>query len=182
MAWNDGNTENPRSFVVNGDSVFTATFETNMFVVKAASSDKKCGTVSGDGTYAYGSTIVLKATPNEGYRFVRWSDDDIYNIKYLTANQDYNFTAYFAPVTDTIYVKTAISENAVKMKIYPNPTTSFVTIEADRNISYTLSSMSGAVIKKEENEASYIVDLSGCPAGIYLLNTSDGKTHKIVKK
>ena len=182
VAWNDGNTENPRSFVVNGDSVFTATFETNMFVVKAASSDKKCGTVSGDGTYAYGSTIVLKATPNEGYRFVRWSDDDIYNIKYLTANQDYNFTAYFAPVTDTIYVKTAISENAVKMKIYPNPTTSFVTIEADRNISYTLSSMSGAVIKEEENEASYIVDLSGCPAGIYLLNTSDGKTHKIVKK
>ena len=182
VAWNDGNTENPRSFVVNGDSVFTATFETNMFVVKAASSDKKSGTVSGDGTYAYGSTIVLKATPNEGYRFVRWSDDDIYNIKYLTANQDYNFTAYFAPVTDTVYVKTAISENAVKMKIYPNPTTSFVTIEADRNFSYTLSSMSGAVIKKEENEASYIVDLSGCPAGIYLLNTSDGKTHKIVKK
>ena len=106
----------------------------------------------------------------------------IYNIKYLTAEQNYDFTAYFAPVTDTVYVKTAITANAVKLKIYPNPTTSFVTVEADRNFSYTLSSMSGAVIRKEENEASYIVDLSGYPAGIYLLNTSDGKTHKIVKK
>lgn len=188
VAWSDGNIENPRSFVVSNDTSFSATFEPNTFVVKAVSDNSEFGTVSGDGTYAFGATIVLKATPNEGYRFVRWSDDDIYNIKYLTASENYDFIAYFAPVTDTvsvtdtIYLKSAISQNAVKLKIYPNPTTSFVTVAANHNFSYTLTNMSGMVIKKEENSASYVVDLSGYPAGIYLLNTSDGKTHKIMKK
>lgn len=32
------------------------------------------GTVSGAGTYNVGSTATIKATPNSGYRFVKWSD------------------------------------------------------------------------------------------------------------
>lgn len=34
------------------------------------------GTVSGAGTYNVGSTATIKATPNTGYKFVKWSDGD----------------------------------------------------------------------------------------------------------
>ena len=32
------------------------------------------GTVSGGGSYNYGATATLKATPSAGYHFVKWSD------------------------------------------------------------------------------------------------------------
>ena len=38
------------------------------------------------------------------------------------------------------------------------------------------------VLRKEENQASYLIDMSEYPSGTYMLTTSDGATHKIVKK
>ena len=38
------------------------------------------------------------------------------------------------------------------------------------------------MMRKEENAASYMLDLTEYPDGVYLLNTSDGATHRIVKK
>lgn len=42
------------------------------FTIEAVPNDPKMGTVSGGGTYAKGQTANLKATPNEGYKFVKW--------------------------------------------------------------------------------------------------------------
>ncbi len=33
------------------------------------------GTVSGGGTFEGGSTVTVTATPDSGYRFVRWTED-----------------------------------------------------------------------------------------------------------
>ena len=71
---------------------------------------------------------------------------------------------------------------AIGLSIYPNPTASFVTVTGEGVFGYVLTNANGKVLRKEEDAASYIVDLSEYADGIYLLHTSDGITHKIVKQ
>ena len=71
VKWSDGNTDNPRKFVVSQDTVFTAEFEISSFTITTYAEN---GTVTGGGTYTYGSQVTLTATPNEHYRFSKWSD------------------------------------------------------------------------------------------------------------
>ena len=316
VEWNDGNKDNPRNVVVDKALNFTATFAINTYTVKASThkDEAERGTVTGGGTYTYGSMATLRATPAEGYRFTSWSDDDVYNIKFIEVKEDMTFTAHFAPAvgvdyvyvdvhdtlvvtdtltvqeilkeyvrdtitvekvvekivrdtvtiegtgndtvyvrenvytndtiyvavhdtvtvvdsairtvvdmllemvhdtvyaqsvidslvetlvihdtiyitktdtiyitkTDTVYLQTSARQaSAVNMNVYPNPTSSFVTVNADSEFSFILTNASGKVLRKDENEQSYMLDLSEYPAGIYMLTTSDGVTHKIVKK
>lgn len=58
------------------------------------------GTVTGGGTYEYGSTVTLIATPNTGYKFKQWSDGDTNNPRTVTVTGAATYTAQFA--VDTI--------------------------------------------------------------------------------
>ena len=58
-----------------GDVTIVANFEKLSYKLTVQSNDSKAGTVTGGGTYEYGSEVTLKATPNEGYRFVNWTVD-----------------------------------------------------------------------------------------------------------
>lgn len=68
------------------------------------------GTVSGGGTYEVGSTATIKATPNTGYRFVKWSDGNTNAERQITITSseisanvtNRSYTAYFE--VDKIYV------------------------------------------------------------------------------
>ena len=46
------------------------------------------GTVSGGGTFEGGSTVTVTATPDSGYRFVRWTEDG----KEVSTDASYSFT------------------------------------------------------------------------------------------
>jgi hypothetical protein len=62
----------------------------------------------GEGMFWYndGDIIVLKAIPDPGYRFVKWTGDvrtmgDVYHaINRIYMNLDYTITANFAPVAE----------------------------------------------------------------------------------
>ena len=54
------------------------------------------GTVSGAGTYAEGTTVLIKAIPNDGYKFVKWSDDNTYASRSVTLKEAITLTATFA--------------------------------------------------------------------------------------
>ncbi|MCQ2243126.1 MAG: CotH kinase family protein [Bacteroidaceae bacterium] len=55
------------------------------------------GTVSGAGTYKEGTTVLIKAIPNEGYKFVKWSDDNTYASRSVTLKDaNIELTATFA--------------------------------------------------------------------------------------
>ncbi len=58
------------------------------FDITVAALPTEGGTVTGTGTYNYGSTATLNATPNEGYHFVSWKRDD----QQVSANANYSFT------------------------------------------------------------------------------------------
>ena len=68
--------------------------EAEQVFIGTSVNDQAMGSVTGMGTYDKGTTVTLTATANEGYRFVRWSDDVTDNPRTVTA--DVNGAAYTA--------------------------------------------------------------------------------------
>jgi hypothetical protein len=76
------------------------------------------GTVSGGGTYAFGTTLKIHATPNPCYRFIQWSDGNTDNPRTVVVNEDATYTAEFMPIPYTITVESADeSQGSVQVEI-----------------------------------------------------------------
>ena len=77
--------------------VFPAS-EDPVVTVNVVSSDPAVGTVNGGGTMASYTTTTIRATANEGYRFLHWKSGNHYNPFTFAPNNDYSDTAIFAPI------------------------------------------------------------------------------------
>ena len=100
--WNDGNSENPRTFTLTQDTSLIAVFvfdttarDSVTIVVEANYNDR--GTVTGGGKYAYGEEVTLSATPHAGFVFQSWSDSCRSNPYTFVAISDLTLTALFVP-------------------------------------------------------------------------------------
>ncbi|MBO4752575.1 MAG: InlB B-repeat-containing protein [Bacteroidales bacterium] len=102
--WNDDNTDNPRSFTVTEDAEYTAYFSAREYILTVESEDNAKGTVAGGGSFAYGATTQISATPNEHYTFARWNDNNTQNPRTVTVTEDATYTAYFNANNYTITV------------------------------------------------------------------------------
>ncbi len=74
--WSDGNTDNPRTFVLTQDTTFTAEFAKNTYTISTTSANPEWGTTAGDTAALYLDEIEISAIPNYGYHFVRWNDNN----------------------------------------------------------------------------------------------------------
>ena len=117
--WEDGTTENPRTFTVTGEATISATYKAKTYTVTLSANPAEGGEVSGAGEYEYDSYITISATPNEGYYFVRWSDDDTNQSRDFWITEDINLTAYFELIDVPVYIYatdggsvTGVDENA----------------------------------------------------------------------
>lgn len=63
--------------------------------INATANNSDWGYVEGDGEYAAGSTVVLRAEAYSGYTFQQWSDGNTQNPRTLTANGNTTYTAVF---------------------------------------------------------------------------------------
>ena len=93
--WEDGNITNPRTVFVEGNATYTAVFSPLPYEITTECDPVEGGTVSGAGTYYYGSTATLTATPNENYIFLCWSDGIATNPRYVTVTGNANYKAMF---------------------------------------------------------------------------------------
>ena len=91
-SWSDGNTDNPRTVVVNSDTTFTANFVLKPYLTVASN----YGMVTGSGYYMPGEEVTITATPNSGAYFVEWNDGNTDNPRTVTINGDITYTATFA--------------------------------------------------------------------------------------
>ena len=57
--------------------------------ITATSANETMGTVTGGGNYRNGTKATLTATPNEGYHFVKWSNDVTENPYTFAVDKDY---------------------------------------------------------------------------------------------
>ncbi len=81
------------------------------YTITATSANPTMGSVSGGGTYNEGTTATLTATPNSGYHFVRWQDNNTQNPRTVTVSENATYTAYFEANAPTQYTLTVTSAN-----------------------------------------------------------------------
>ena len=76
------------TFNVTGNRTLVANFQAQTYTINAVASPNYGGTVTGGGTFNYGQTCTLTATPATGYAFVRWTK----NGTQVSTNATYTFT------------------------------------------------------------------------------------------
>ena len=111
LCWNDGITSNPRDIVVLQDSTFVALFAISQYTIEVVSDSPEMGTVTGGGTYHYGDTIVIAATPNIGFEFIGWTDGNTENPRTIIVTESTTFTAHFG-IQQCIIATEVTPENA----------------------------------------------------------------------
>ena len=135
LSWQDGNTDNPRTIVVESDTTYTATFAEARTVTVEVSSDEM-GSVVGSGVYAEGAEIQITAIPNEGYRFDHWIDVEnptrdfnTDNPRTIVVSADVTYIAVFTSLT-------GIEEaSELEISIFPNPASNILNITSSETIS-----------------------------------------------
>jgi hypothetical protein len=95
LCWNDGIASNPRDIVVLQDSTFVALFAISQYTIEVVSDNTMMGTVTGGGTYQYGDTIVIAATPYVGFEFISWTDGNTDNPRTIIVTENATYTAHF---------------------------------------------------------------------------------------
>ena len=91
---NDGDTNNPRLFVVTQDTAFEAIFEVRLpcnFAITSGNAVR--GSATGSGTYLQDTVVTISAEPNYGYHFTQWSDGDTNNPRSIMVMSDTTLTA-----------------------------------------------------------------------------------------
>jgi uncharacterized repeat protein (TIGR02543 family) len=109
--WTGKNVDNPGNastfITLNQDTNITAIFSIENRSISLNPSEG--GTVTGSGTYPFGTEIEIQAFPQPGYRFVKWIGAQIGDVE--SPNLDFpltenlNMTAQFSKETYTLIVK-----------------------------------------------------------------------------
>ena len=93
-------TDNPLTLTADKDYTVVANFEVLKYDVVALTNDETKGTVEGAGSYTYGETVTVTATPAEGYKFLSWSDRTTDNPVTITVDGNKVLNAYFVKAYD----------------------------------------------------------------------------------
>ena len=112
VRWSDGNTDNPRTIVVESDITLTAEFALDEHTVTATAEH---GTVTGSGTYTHGAEVTLTAIPDIGYEFTQWSNGVTENPYTFSISEDIVLEAQFKPSTATETESTPAAETPQKI-------------------------------------------------------------------
>lgn len=75
---------------------------TPQFEIKTIASPPEGGMITGGGTYPKDTPVTLTAIENEGYRFVKWSNESTEKTRTITADSAHEYTAYFEKKTITV--------------------------------------------------------------------------------
>ena len=139
LTWNDGLVDNPRDIVVTHDSTFVALFAISQYTIEVVSDHPGWGTVTGGGTYYYGDTIQIEATPYMGFAFAGWDDGIMDNPRTVIVTEDHTFTAQFeirqCVITTEVYPENSGTVNGGGTYNYG----STVHLTAHSNTGYTFS-------------------------------------------
>ena len=85
--------------------------------ITATSANETMGTVTGGGNYRNGTKATLTATPNEGYHFVKWSNDVTENPYTFAVDKDLALIATFdAKEYNLIYMVDGVEYKKVPVK------------------------------------------------------------------
>lgn len=114
--WSDGGSQKHTvTWSTSGQSLvaYFTKIQVTKYTLALSASPSYAGTTSGAGTYETGTRVTVNATPNSGYRFVRWSDGGAQS-HYVTMDANKSLTAYFEAYSitgDEIFTGTALTSS-----------------------------------------------------------------------
>ena len=172
--WNDGVTDNPRSFVISHDTAFSAFFRhLESFHVDVATNDHARGYVTGAGDYLEFDTAVLRAIPRPGFVFHSWNDGISDNPRRIVVTSDTAFSAHFY---NPEAIPSSHSDTPL-LSLSPNPADNSVSISlSDRipnpgNCSLSLLDAAGhELFSLRPPSHSFLLRTDSLPAGTYFLS------------
>lgn len=88
-------TQNPYSFNVTVSGSYVAQFQQQSYTISTNVNPSGSGSVTGGGTYTYGQTCTLTASPANGYIFSQWQDGNTQNPRTITVTGNATYTATF---------------------------------------------------------------------------------------
>lgn len=178
------------TFTVNSNRALKANFAIQSFTITLNASAG--GTVSGDGSYNWGTNAVVVATPAAGYSFVNWTE----NGTEVSKDAAYSFTVYKASsLMANFKVATGISDISSNnsFSVYPNPAKEYVYVKLSSSVAditgaqvylYDLLGKAYPVNERVVDLNVIRITLTSIPQGIYFVSiVVDGKnygTRKIV--
>ena len=81
-------TETSYSFTVTESALYEAHFQLQSFTINASANPEDGGSVTGGGSYYYGQTCYLEATPVSDYTFINWTKEG----EFVSNQFSYSFT------------------------------------------------------------------------------------------
>ena len=176
-SWSNGVTANPYTFAVLNDMTLTAIFLApgeETYTVTVSVNDPTMGTATVNGnaaaTVMSGETVTLLATPNVGYRFVKWSDENTEASRTVTVTRDMSFTATFV---STQGIEDAASAN---LNIYAKSGRICVSLDGQTTDEFSVYDVMG-------RRAAHVIasDKSPVlPAGVYIVKVGTLPARKVV--
>jgi hypothetical protein len=185
-----------RSICGQGDTSLPtiASFTAPTYLVTVTANNPTFGSATGDGTYYYGDTATLTATPNTGYRFTEWNDGDTANPRNLIVTSDTIIVALFQRANDSVGIDNSrLSTFNSQLRIHPNPTTGATTVSLtgiSGKVCIAVLDMHGREVTRECIECPTMsstpcekqINITHLPAGAYILRITSESNAPIVQK
>ncbi|MBR6844009.1 MAG: leucine-rich repeat domain-containing protein, partial [Bacteroidales bacterium] len=203
VRWSDDSTDSTRTVVVTGDMVYIAYFESvssGMYTVTVSCNDPSMGQawVNDDSIAVVepGETVILTAIPGEGYRFVRWNDNNTDNIRAVVVIGDMNFVAYFEVKQNPNAIDDVMADNFMvyqcdeQIVVECDPTDDVMVYDAvGRLLTHVTGTYSSTTAKRqshsfglgeEQNSTTRQYRVPVPASGVYLVKVGDHPARRIV--
>ena len=157
-------------FTVTGERTLVANFELMTYSVTVAADPSIGGTVTGAGSYLYGSMATVEVTPNLHCQFDHWT------LNGTVASEELSYTF---EVTEDSYLVAhlhfydAVDENNASMlSVYPNPAKDKLNVCGVAMQTVKVFNAIGQVIivKECDNVENEEIDLGTFASGLYMLS------------
>ena len=136
QAWSNGVTDTEYTLHLTSDTTLVANFQIKRYNVDITSSNDVAGQVTGAGIYSHGDTIIITATPNYGYEFIKWSDGNTDATRTITVEANLALVAHFAPALFSINLSADNAEMGQVTGAGEYPYLTELTITATPNYGY----------------------------------------------
>ncbi|OAV66733.1 hypothetical protein Barb6XT_01802 [Bacteroidales bacterium Barb6XT] len=173
---------NPYKFVVKGDTVLTAIFAIDRYLIAIDATEG--GQALGGEYYDYGTLVAMEAVPDSGYVFTGWMAGNSFNIlisdrrklSFVLTGKEYKaYRAVFAKEPLTGF-QTLLGVNGAAQAYYADGALHLVNLEG---CFISVSTITGEkVLQFKAGDTEYPAAL---PAGIYILNAAGGRGRYVAK-
>ena len=128
VQWDNGNTANPDTLYLIGDSTVTAIFAKNQYTLFVSGNDTTIGNVSGGGVFEYLDTTTITASVTAPHHhFVQWSDGETDTLRNIIITQDLSLMAIFAIDMHYVFVTDSYGGTVSGVGEYPYGSTATLT-------------------------------------------------------